>query len=95
MRVRVGVCVMSRTHDRACLAVTNEGVVLLNLARFDVRKSIQDVMRLAVSQRGAIFIGVALSPVETRRLFDELAMLIPNATGPFIGRKQRGTYRHQ
>ena len=86
---------MSRVVDRALLAVTSEGEVLLNVARFDVPKKIEDIVRTALRQRGAVFIGVALSPAEVRRLLDEAAMVLPNVTGPLVGRRQRGTLRRR
>ena len=86
---------MSRVIDRAQLAVTSDGDVLLNVARFDVPKKVEEVVRMALRQRGAVFIGVALSPTEVRRLLDEAAMLQPNATGPMVGRRQRGTLRRR
>ena len=86
---------MSRVIDRAPLAVTSEGVVLLNVARFDVPKKIQEIVRVALQQRGAVFIGVALSPAEVRRLLDEAAMVLPNVTGPLVSRRQRGTLRRR
>ena len=86
---------MSRVIDRALLAVTSDGDVLLNVARFDVPKKIEDIVRVALRQRGAVFIGVALSPAEVRRLLDEAAMVLPNVTGPLVGRRQRGTLRRR
>ena len=86
---------MSGVIDRAQLAVTSEGDVLLNVARFDVANRVEDVVRMALRQRGAIFIGVALSPAEVTRLLDEAAVLLPNATGPMVGRRQRGILRRR
>jgi hypothetical protein len=84
---------VSRVIDRAPLAVTSDGDVLLNVARFDEPKKIEEIVRMAVRQRGAIFIGVALSPTEARRLLDDAAMVLPNVTGPIVGRRQRGRFR--
>ena len=95
MRVRGRVCSMSRVIDVAQLAVTTDGDVLLNVARFDVPKTVQDIVRTAFRHRGAVFIGVALSPAEVQRLLDAAAMLLPNLTGPLVGRRQRGTLRRQ
>jgi hypothetical protein len=81
---------VSRVIDRAPLAVTSDGEVLLNVARFDVPKKIEDIVRMALQQRGAVFIGVILSPADVRRLLDETAMVLPNVTGPMSGRRQRG-----
>ena len=86
---------MSRVIDRAVLAVTSDGLVLLNVARFDVPKRIEDIVRMALRQRGAVFIGVALSAVEVTRMLAEAAMVLPNVTGPLVGRRQRGTLRRR
>jgi hypothetical protein len=86
---------MSRVIDRAALAVTSEGEVLLNLARFDVPKKMEDIVRAALRQRGAVFIGVSLSAAEVARLLDEAAMVLPNVTGPLVGRRQRATLRRR
>jgi hypothetical protein len=86
---------MSRVIDRAPIALTSDGDVLLNVARFDMPKKVEEIVRMALRQRGAIFIGVALSPAEVKRLLDEAAMLLPNVTGPMVGRRQRGTLRRR
>jgi hypothetical protein len=86
---------VSRVIDRAQLAVTSDGEVLLNVARFDMPKKVEEIAGMALRQRGAIFIGVVLSPAEVRRLLDEAAMLLPNATGPIVGRRQRATLRRR
>ena len=49
---------VSRVIDRAQLAVTSDGEVLLNVARFDVPKRIEEIVTAALRQRGAVFIGV-------------------------------------
>ena len=86
---------MSRVIDRAQLAVTSDGDVLLNVARFDVPKKVEEIVRMALRQRGAVFIGVALSPAEVKRLLDEAAMVLPNVTGPMVGRRQRRELRRR
>jgi hypothetical protein len=86
---------VSRVIDRAQLAVTSDGDVLLNVARFDVPKKIEEIVKMALRQRGAVFVGVVLSPAEVKRLLDEAAMLLPNVTGPMVGRRQRGALRRR
>ncbi len=86
---------MSRVIDRAPLAVTSDGDVLLNVARFDEPKTVEEIVRLAIRQRGAVFIGVALSPAEARRLLDEVAMVLPNVTAPMEAQRQRRTPRRR
>jgi hypothetical protein len=86
---------MSRVIDRAQLAVTSDGDVLVNVARFDMPKKVEEIVKMALRQRGAIFIGVALSPSEVKRLLDEAAIVLPNVTGPMVGRRQRGALRRR
>ena len=86
---------MSRVIDRAQLAVTSDGDVLLNVARFDVPKKIEEIVKMALRQRGAVFVGVVLSPAEVKRLLDEAAMVLPNVTGPMVGRRQRRELRRR
>ncbi len=82
---------MSRVIARAPLAVTSDGDVLLNVAGFDEPERIEEIVRMALRQRGAVFIGVALSRAEARRLLDEVAMVLPSVTTPMEARRQRGT----
>jgi hypothetical protein len=86
---------VSRVIERAPIAVTSDGDVLLNIARFDVPKRIEEIVKMAVRQRGAVFIGVVLSKTEVARLLDETALILPNVTGPMVGRWQRGTLRRR
>jgi hypothetical protein len=80
---------VSRVIDRAQLAVTSDGDLLLNVARFDMPKRIEEIVRMALRQRGAVFIGVVLSPAEVKQLLAEAAMVLPNVTAPMVGRRQR------
>jgi hypothetical protein len=78
---------MSRRVCRAELAITSEGDVLLNvLALNDVRR-LDELLKLAKRERGAVFIGVALSPSGRRRLAREVQLILPNATIPIAGRR--------
>jgi hypothetical protein len=86
---------VSRVIDRAPIGVTSDGDVLLNVACFDTPTNLEEIVRLAVRQRDAVFIGVALSPAVVRRLLDEAAMVLPNVTGPMVGRRQRGAPRRR
>jgi hypothetical protein len=78
---------MSRVIDRAPVAVTSDGDVRLNVARFDVPKRIEEIAGMARRQGGAVLIGVALSPAEVTRLLDEATMILPNAAGPMVARR--------
>ncbi len=86
---------MSRVIDRAPLGLTSDGIVLLNVATFDVPKKLEEIVRMARRQRGAVFVGVALSRREVERLLGESALILPNVTGPLVGGRQRGTFRRR
>ncbi len=80
---------MSRTIHRAPLALTTDGTVLVNVAGFDTPKRIETLVKLAVAQRGAVFIGIALTPAEVAHLIDQTRRILPNITGPMVVRRQR------
>ena len=65
--------------------------------RGEVRRAKEDRGHRAhgPSAAGAVFIGVALSAVEVTRMLAEAAMVLPNVTGPLVGRRQRGTLRRR
>lgn len=68
---------MSRSLVRDPLAITSDGTVLLNLAMFDVPKRIEKLVELAMAERGAVFIGIAVTRHEQQRLrveFDDAAL---------------------
>jgi hypothetical protein len=78
---------MSRRLHGAPLALACDGTVLLNLARFDDVTTMDEVVALAKEQPGTVFIGVALSPSEVRRLRDGSSL--HDACAHAIGRRQR------
>lgn len=59
---------MSRTVHRAPLALATDGTFLLNLATFDLPKRLDALLELALEERGAVFIGIALARSEVERL---------------------------
>lgn len=84
---------MSRRIHRAELAVTSDGGVLLNAALLDVLPRLELILEAARTQPGSIFIGVSLTPSETRQLRADTAALLPNATGRIIAARIRRTAR--
>lgn len=79
---------MSSVVPRAPLALSSDGVVLLNAATFDVPKNAEQLFELAVQQRGAIFIGIAVSPRELDRLRVELDDAMLQAAFMLAGTRQ-------
>ncbi len=59
---------MSHTIHRAPLALASDGTILLNAAVFDVAKRVEQLLELALRERGALFIGIALAPHEVEQL---------------------------
>ena len=63
---------MSKAIHRAPLALASDGTVLLNVAMFDAPKRLDALFDLALRERGAIFIAVAVSVQESERLCDQI-----------------------
>ncbi len=65
---------MSRRVCRAPVAWTSDGVLLINLAVFDVPKRLDVLLEAAGRERGEVFIGVPAHPKEVTlilaRVFD-------------------------
>ena len=69
---------MSTKPNRAPLAVTSDGDLLLNVFQFDItKKTVDRLVAHAKDERGAVFIGVVVSPTEAdqiRRELDDTAL---------------------
>lgn len=89
MCVRRGVPGVSRRAHRAPLAITSDGMVLVNLAMFDTAKELAVLLAAARRQEGEVFIGVVLSPGETAFVLNELRHASRDATSRLVGRRQR------
>ena len=80
---------MSRRAHRAPLAVTSDGVVLLNVAMFDVAKKLDVLLAAARRRGGDVFIGVVLSPSEITFVLAELHHAYRDASSWVVGGRQR------
>jgi hypothetical protein len=80
---------MSRTIDRAPFAVTSDGSVLLNVAGFDVPKTLDALVRLAMEQPGAVFIGLRLTRTETSAVDLGVHDACADAASHIVGARQR------
>ena len=64
---------MSQKLNRAPLAITFDGEVVLNVFQFDVtKKTIDRLVAHAKKERGAVFIGVVVSSTEAAKMRREL-----------------------
>lgn len=63
---------MSRRVCRAPVALTSDGMLLINLAVFDVPKRLDVLLAAALRERGEVFIGV---PART----EEVAFIVEKA----------------
>jgi hypothetical protein len=79
---------VSRTIDRAPFALTSDGAVLLNVAGFDVPKRLEALLRLAREQPGAVFIGLRLTPMETKAVDLNLYDACADAAAHLVGARQ-------
>ena len=80
---------MSRKVNRAPLALSSEGEVLLNVAMSDVPKQLEALLAFAQQTRGEVFIGVALGINDREFVRDELRHALRDATARVVGPRQR------
>jgi hypothetical protein len=79
---------MSKTLVRDPLAIGSDGTVLVNVAMFDVVKDAAQLFELAVRERGAVFIGIAVDRHDLERLRAELGDAAAQAGYGVAGRRQ-------
>jgi len=71
------------------LAVALDGTILVNATHFAAEQSPAALLRQALDEGGTIFIGVQLSPSETREALRWLDDRAAEAAGHIVGRRQR------
>jgi hypothetical protein len=59
------------------------------MAAIDGTLDLAELLKLAVSQRGEVFVGVVLAPPEVRRLTRDVALVVPNVTMALAGARLR------
>lgn len=79
---------MSKAVHRAPLALASDGAVILNVAMFDVPKQLQQLFDLALRERGAVFIGIAITPQELDRLRAEIDDNVLQSAFGLVGSRQ-------
>jgi len=80
---------VSRRVHRAPLALTSDGTVLLNVAEFDGRRDLAELLRKARSTRGRVFIGVEVDGREVALIVEEAAGGAAEGVARVVGRRQR------
>jgi len=81
---------MSRRTHRAPLALASDGTVLVNLAEFDGPRSLEAFLEKAMVQKGAVFVGVQLTPAELRRVLSRVGDGCTEAAAYVAGARQKG-----
>jgi hypothetical protein len=74
---------------RSPVAITVDGDIILNLTELDVPARLPAILAAMRSVSGPFFVGVVLTERERRRLQRDLGLVLPNVTGPIIGRRLR------
>jgi hypothetical protein len=80
---------MSPRVHHADLAVSTDGTVFVNVAPFEEGLDAAALVKLALVQPGELFVGVSLSRYEVRKLMRGVGLVLPNVTGPIVGRRLR------
>jgi hypothetical protein len=75
--------------ERAALAFTLSGEVLVNAASFDGPDTPRALLLRALEQKGRVFVGVTLSVSEAAEAIEWLRNAEHEGAGHIIGRRQR------
>lgn len=79
---------MSRRIDLTPLALTSDGDVLINLATIAYSTDFETIVRAAKRERGALFVGVILSPREKVFALARLDNAADETAARIVGRRQ-------
>jgi len=82
-------CVLSKRIHAAPLAVTLDGTVLVSIAEFTRKKNPKELLRIALAEKGDLFIGVAINARETNQVVMRLDNAAAEAAGGVVGDRQR------
>ncbi len=80
---------MSRRIHQAAFAIASNGNLLVNVAHVDRRLTPTQLLRWALGQPGALFVGVQMSPAEATRVLSWCADLHDEAVAFVIGARLR------
>jgi Holliday junction resolvase len=80
---------VSRKVNRAPLALSSEGKILLNVAMSDAPKQLEALLAFAQRTRGEVFIGVVLDGRDRDFVRDELRHAFRDATAWVVSPRQR------
>lgn len=95
LRLRRSMSVVSRTLELASFAVLSTGNVVVNVAVFDGVASLEEALKLALVQRGPVFIGLHLEDRELAGPLDRVKHMAAEAAAHIIGRRQRRARRRR
>ena len=77
----------SRRIHPAALAVTSDGDLLVNVARYDSETDPGRLLRRALRDGGSLFVGVTLSPDESREAKHRLDESAHEGAAHILGRR--------
>ena len=78
---------MSRRLSLAPFAITSEGDLVLNVAKLSSTTKLEEVLRRAMEERGALYIGVILSRDETELVLGRLENAGEEAAAKIVGQR--------
>jgi len=81
---------MSRRLHRAPFALASDGTVLVNLSEFDGPRSPEAFLKRALAEKGAVFVGVQVTPAELGRVLDRVGDSYTEAAAYLAGARQKG-----
>lgn len=80
---------MSHRVCRAPVALTSDGVLLINLTVFDVPKRLDVLLEAALREPGEVFIGVPARPEEVTLILERVADSTYEAASVCAGRRRK------
>ena len=84
---------MSRRVHQGPFAVVSDGTLLLNVAHFARGMKHQELLRVALSQPGELFVGVRMTRAEAARVLNWSADIHAEAVAYIVGKRQRQSRR--
>jgi hypothetical protein len=84
---------MSRQVHQAAFAIASDGTLLLNVAHVDRRLSPSQLLQWALEQRGKVFVGLQMSPAETKKVVKWSGDVHTEAVAYILGPRERRARR--
>lgn len=86
---------MSRRLNLAPFAVTSEGDLVLNLAKLTETTNLDEVLRRAREEHGAVFVGVVLSRAEVEFVLGRLENAGEETAAKIAGKRISPAFRRR